>query len=123
MYEKMLDPELFNYFKCYLDDDTRYFWEELFKHCSIEDIRNNLFRNNGFIQNDKLIYGSLYAKFIAITKSSRFKKIYDTFSLLLTKRTAMDKLYAYCNVQAAICLQDLPLGIVNNVKMEIMIWY
>lgn len=63
MYKKMLDPDIFNYFKDSLDEDTRIFWTELFKKCNTDQICHNLFRNLGFISQGKIVSGNDYSQF------------------------------------------------------------
>lgn len=63
MYEKMMALDLFNYFKSNLDDETRTFWEEIYNHCSIENIRNYLFRNIGIVTPNFDLIGVEYSKF------------------------------------------------------------
>ena len=76
MYKKMLDPEIFNYFKNNLDDETRFFWEELFKSFSSSQICQNLFRKLGFISHDKIINGNDYSQFCLCNYSNLLDHYY-----------------------------------------------
>lgn len=44
MYEDFLNKEYFDYFKNVLNDNSKEFWNALYKNCDIQDIKRNLFR-------------------------------------------------------------------------------
>lgn len=65
MYKDFLDKDYFRYLKGNLDEDTRCFWEELFKKYNNERIANNLFRYLGIKKNEKYIRGVNFSRYCA----------------------------------------------------------
>lgn len=65
MYEDMLNKDVFNSFKNYLSEDVTTFWEELYQHCSIVNIRSNLFRYLGCNNKKHSIKGIHFSRYCA----------------------------------------------------------
>lgn len=65
MYKEPLDKDYFLHFKRNLDEDTRYFWEDLYNQFTSKRIANNLFRNLGIKKNEKYIRGVNFSRYCA----------------------------------------------------------
>lgn len=83
MYDNMLDFDMFGSFKNSLDDETRIFWEELYKNIDIEKIRFCLFRLLGIEEKD--IIGSDFSKycvdnFTSYLNTDNYKLVQDRLS-------------------------------------------
>lgn len=64
MYEDMLNQEIFEFLKNNLDNDIAIFWKELFNHCDIRSIRNNLFRKMGiYDSNGNVINNTEFSRY------------------------------------------------------------
>ena len=74
MYEDMLNKEVFDFLKDDLSEDISCFWEELYKYCSVEDIRNSLFRYLGCINENSSIQGIEFSKYCAENFTSYLEK-------------------------------------------------
>lgn len=82
MYEDMLNKDIFDFFKDSLNEDISVFWEELYKKCNIEDIRNSLFRYLGCIDGNFSITGIDFSKycvdnFTSYLEKSNYKLVQD----------------------------------------------
>lgn len=72
LYEDMLNIDMFNYIKEYLDDDTRIFWEELFKNVNHKRICIALFRHLAATNNS--YSGTCFSKYCADNYTSHMRE-------------------------------------------------
>lgn len=79
-YEELFDKEYFDYLKTYLDNDTRCFFEEIYKKYSGKSIYDGMFRDIGYKNDNILIHDLEYAKYARdnfTTYMDRYNELQD----------------------------------------------
>lgn len=79
-YEELFDKKYFYYLKEYLDNDTRCFFEEIYKKYNGETIYYKMFRDIGYFKNDILIHGleyNMYARDNFVTYINKYNELQD----------------------------------------------